>query len=121
MQEFLSTLLQAVAAVAVPAVSAFAIRFLNELTAQAAAKRYIAVILDAIKTSVMYVSQDFVDAHKKSGTFDAECQKEAFNRAAIMATSLLTADAARFLAETYGDMGKFIQAKIEAQVKLQKV
>jgi len=127
MQEVSSTLLQAVITVAVPIVSAFAIRFLNDLALQAKAaakneiaKRYIAIIADTIKTAVIAVSQDYVDALKKSGEFSKDCQKEAFNRAVSLAKSMLTADASRFLAETYGDIEAFIQAKIEAQVLLEK-
>jgi len=63
---------------------------------------------------------ELLDALKKSGEFSKDCQKEAFNRAVSLAKSLLTADASRFLAETYGDIENFIQAKIEAQVMLQK-
>ena len=127
MQELLLTLLQAILAVAVPIVTGYAVRFLN-VKAEAAkgaaknetAERYIAEASDAVTTAVALVSQTYTDALKKSGAFTAENQREAFNMARTQAASLLTAEASRFINEAYGDAQKYLTAKIEAEVKLQK-
>ena len=120
MNELLSTLLQAVITVAVPILTAFGVRFLTERTAAAKEARHTSEAMDVITTCVAYISQDYVDALKKSGTFSRDNQKEALSRALSMAQSLLTAEAARFLENAYGDISKYLTAKIEAEVKLQK-
>ena len=127
MNELLTNLLQAIIAVAVPIVSAFGIRFLNERTAHAKeaatseiAERYIAEAGNVATTAVAVITQTFVEELKKNDTFNGDKQKEAFNKAVGMARSLLTAEAARFLESAYGDVSNYLAAKIEAEVKLQK-
>ena len=127
MQEILTMLLQAVITAATPIVAAFAVRFLNERTANAkasakneTAERYIGEAADAVTTAVALVSQTYADALKASGAFTLENQREAFNRASNMARSMLTAEASRFITEAYGDLQNYLTAKIEAEVFLQK-
>ena len=127
MQELLATLLQAIIAVAVPVLTAFGVRFLNERTAHAKeaatseiAERYIAEAGNVAATAVALISQTFVEDLKKSESFDGAKQKEAFAKAVAAARGLLTAEAARFLDQAYGDATKYLAAKIEAEVKLQK-
>ncbi len=124
MEELLTTLLQAVITAAVPILTAFGVQFLRQRAAAAAAatsnqtaQKYITEISEAVSTSVMYVSQTYVDTLKKSGTFTAENQKEAFTKAMDQAKSLLTAEASKFLNEAYGDLDEYLQAKIEAEIK----
>ena len=127
MQELISTLLQAIVTVSVPIVSAATIRFLAERSAQAKAAaeaattaRLHAEVMDAVATAVAAISQEYIDGLKKSGTFTADNQREAFGMAADMAQSLLTTEAVKFIDYTYGGMSKFLAAKIEAEVRLQK-
>ena len=128
MQEFITTLLQAIVTVAVPVVSAATIRFLSQRSAQAkeaaeaeTGARLMAEVMDAVATAVAAVSQEYVDTLKKSGTFTADNQREAFRMATDMAQSLLTTEAVKFVDYAYGGMSKFLAAKIEAEVRLQKV
>ena len=115
MQELLSTLLQAVIAVAVPIVSAFAIRSLNESAAGAKESRYTTEAMDVITTCVAFISQDYVDALKKDGKFNSDEQKEALRRALLMAEQMLTAGAARLINNVYGDLAAFLKTRIEAE------
>lgn len=124
MQETLTTLLQAVITAAVPVLAAFLAQFLKERSAAAAAtssnqtaQKYIAEIGEAVSTSVLYVSQTYVDALKQSGSFTIENQQEALGLAYQKAQQLLTADASRFIKEAYGDINAYLQAKIEAEIK----
>ena len=127
MEDLLSTLLQAILAVAVPILAGFGARFLNGKTKEAAetakteiTARYIPQIGDAVTTAVAHVFQTYVDGLKKSNLFNKRNQEEAFNRAAMLARSLLTAEAERFIGEVYGDVSKYLAARIEAEIKFQK-
>ena len=120
MHDLFTSLLQAIITVAVPIVSAFAIRFLAESTAGAKESRYASEAMDVITTCVAFVSQDYVDALKKDGKFNRDEQKEALRRALMMAEQMLTAGAARFIESAYGDLMAFLKTRIEAEVHLQK-
>ena len=127
MQELLLTLLQAVIATAVPIITAFGIRFLHVKAEQVKAaadneiaERYITEIADAVTTAVLHTSQTYSDELKKTGVFSLDCQREALNKSVTQARTLLTVDASRFLEAAYGDVTKFLTAKVEAEVKLLK-
>ena len=84
MNEFLSTLLQAVLIAAIPVISAFIGKgvkaFANHLSAQTdneLAKKYLKEAADAIEEAVAFTNQTYVDTLKKSGTFTEENQEEA--------------------------------------------
>ena len=120
MQEVLLTTLQAVLAIVIPILTGYAIRFLNAHAEQAKSKmvnenisRYVTEVSDAVSTAVLHTAQTYTDTLKKSGVFTAENQREAFTKAAGTAQTLLTAEAARFIEDRYGDVAKFLAAKID--------
>lgn len=127
MNEFLSTLLQAVLIAAVP-IFAGAItrgvqagaRYLASRMESETAKKYLAAAEEAAKKAVTYTSQTYVDALKNSGTFTKENQEEALAKAVETAKGLLTAEAKTFLAEAYGDLNEYLKTNIEAEVRMQK-
>ena len=128
MNEFLSTLLQAVLIAAVPVISAFIGKgltalsgYLSSKTENDTAKKYLTAAEEAAKKAVTYTSQTYVDALKKSGSFSKETQEEAPSRAVDKAKSLLTVEAIAFLEEAYGDVTEFLKTNIEAEVRSQKV
>lgn len=127
MNEFLSTLLQAVLVAAVPVIAAFASKGLSALSRyfiekmeNETAKKYLTAAEEAAKKAVTYTSQTYVDALKKSDCFSKENQEEALNMAVEKAKSLLTAEAIVFLEEAYGDVTEFLKTNIEAEVREQK-
>lgn len=127
MNEFLSTLLQAVIIAAVPVcaafigkgVSAFA-KYISAQTDNALAKKYLADAADAITTAVSLTNQTYVDALKKSDKFTKENQEEALSRAIKEAVGLMRHDTIAFLKEAYGDLNDYLVSKIEAEVRSQK-
>ena len=128
MNEFLSTLLQAVLVATVPVIATFASKGLSALSSyfigkmeNDTAKKYLTAAEEAAKKAVTYTSQTYVDALKKSGSFNKENQEEALSRAVDKAKSLLTVEAIAFLEEAYGDVTEFLKANIEAEVRSQKV
>ena len=127
MSEFISELLQAIIAVAVPIITGFVVRFLgvraknSKNTARSeTARRYVCEAVDAASTAVLYVSQTYVDTLKAEGSFSPENHANAFRKAKSLACDLLTAEAKRFLGEAYGTLDNYLTAQIEAQIKLQK-
>lgn len=128
MNDFVSTLLQAVIIAAVPVMTVFIGKGLGALatyfsgkTENETVQKYLQEVADAIKTAVAYTGQTYVDALKTSETFTKENQEAALQKAMDKAMSLLNADATKFLTETYGDLKEYLEAKIEQEVKAQKV
>lgn len=81
MNEFLSTLLQAVLVAAVPVIATFASKGLSALSRyfivkmeNETAKKYLTAAEEAAKKAVTYTSQTYVDALKKSDSFSKENQ-----------------------------------------------
>lgn len=127
MNEFLSTLLQAVLITAIPIISAFIGKgvkaFANHLSAQTdneLAKKYLKEAADAIEEAVAFTNQTYVDTLKKSGTFTKENQEEARQKSLDKVVALLTAEARKFLEEAYGDLNSYLLNRIEPEVRRQK-
>lgn len=127
MNEFLSTLLQAVLIAAVPICAGAAIKgiraaiqYLASKSESEIAKKYLMDVADAISTAVTYTSQTYVDGLKASGNFTKENQEEALKKAVEQAEKLLTAEARNFLEKAYGDLNAYLVSKIEAEVRVQK-
>lgn len=127
MNEFLSTLLQAVLIAAVPVIAGAAVKGVQALAKHLAsktdnelAKKYLKEVADAIEEAVSFTNQTYVDTLKKSEAFTKENQEEALNRSLEKATALLTADARKFLEEAYGDLNAYLLIRIEPEVRRQK-
>lgn len=84
------------------------------------AAKYIKMLTETICTCVDETNQTYVDALKASGSFDVEAQKEAFMRCKDAVMKILSNEAKDYLASIYGDLDKFIESMIEAQVKQAK-
>lgn len=128
MNEFLSTLLQAVLIAAVPVCAAFAgkcvnlaTQYLSSKIENANLKKYLEAAGAAVTTAVTYTSQTYVDALKKSGTFTKENQETALKLSIDKARGLLTAEAVKFLENAYGDLNEYLRSLIEAEVRNQKL
>lgn len=128
MNEFLTTLLQAVLVAAVPVCAAFIGKglkalaaYLGQKTESDMAKRFLNAVADAVSTAVTYTSQTYVDALKKSGEFTKENQKEALSRAVDKAKTLLTQEAIEYLEAAYGSLERYLEGRIEAEVRNQKM
>ena len=127
MNEFLSTLLQAVIIAAVPVCAGAIIKGIQASAKYLAAKvenettkKYLADVADAVSTAVTYTSQTYVDRLKASNEFSKENQEEALQKAVEQAEKLLTAEARDFLEKAYGDLNAYLISRIEAEVRKQK-
>ena len=128
MNEFLTTLLQAILVAAVPVCAAFLGKglkalasYLGQKSENDTVKMYMEAIADAVATAVTYTSQVYVDKLKETGQFTKENQREALGIAVAQAKNLLTAEAAAFLESAYGDLNEYLQSRIEAEVRNQKM
>ena len=128
MNEFLTTLLQAVLVAAVPVCAAFLAKGLKALanylgikSENDTAKRVLAAVADAVSNAVTFTSQKYVDALKKSGHFTEENQKWALKVAIAQAKTLLTQEARDFLEAAYGPLDRYLEGLIEAEVRNQKL
>lgn len=75
------------------------------------------IVLDVVNS----ISQTVVDGLKKEGAFTKEKQEEAFQKAKEEILSILTEESKIILAAAYGDLDKWLNAKIEATVKAEKL
>lgn len=84
------------------------------------ADKYINMLSDTITTCVMATNQTYVSNLKKENMFDKNAQKEALSMTADAVKKILSADAQKYLNETYGDVSTLILEKIEAEVAKNK-
>lgn len=84
------------------------------------ANKYINLLSETITQCVIATNQTYVESLKKSGSFDAEAQKEAFRRTYESVMNILTVEAKQYLANIYGDLDKYITSKIESEVNINK-
>lgn len=128
MNEFIAILLQAVLVAAVPVCAAIignGIKALADYLAQKSesdeAKRFLVAVADAVSTAVTYTSQTYVDALKKSGEFTKENQEGALKVAIAKAKTLLAEEAIKYLEGAYGSLERYLEGRIEAEVRNQKM
>ena len=83
-------------------------------------EKYINMLSQTITDCVLATNQTYVDTLKAQGSFDAAAQKIAFEKTYQAVLSILSEDAIEYLREGLGDLEKYIQEKIEAEVKNNK-
>ncbi|WP_304584425.1 hypothetical protein [Acutalibacter muris] len=128
MNEFIAILLQAVLVAAVPVCAAIignGIKALADYLGQKSesdeAKRFLVAVADAISTAVTYTSQVYVDKLKETGEFTKENQEWALKVAIAKAKTLLTEEAIKCLEGAYGSLERYLEGRIEAEVRNQKM
>ena len=75
------------------------------------------LINDMIVAAVKTTTNTYVKELKQAGTFDAEAQKEAFNKTWTAVQAQLTADAKAVIQDVYGNVDAFLTNKIEHTVE----
>lgn len=128
MNEFLSNLLIAVITAAVPVLTAYAVKLIKQVGANAAAKTddtkkqgYANEIAQAVSEAVSATSQTYVDSLKNAGKFTPEAQREAAEKALTACLASISPAAQEFVESVYGDLTEYLTTKIEAEVRNQKI
>ena len=105
----------------------YAVKFIkvksDEIKTKAAnelADKYIDLLSTTISDCVIATNQTYVEALKKENAFTAEAQRKAFELTYDAVLEVLSDDAIIYLTSIYGDLSKYITAKIEAEVNLNK-
>ncbi|MDP4093395.1 MAG: hypothetical protein Q8920_08545 [Bacillota bacterium] len=82
--------------------------------------KYVNIAEDAICTAVTAISQTYVDALKKKGTFDQAAKDESFILAKQKALAIMGEGAQVALKELYTDFDTWLDSKIEYYVNIGK-
>jgi len=119
-------ILPAVLVAVIPILSGFLCRLLKRLADEVVQKMedervkvLVGEIDAAVQSAVNYVNQTFVDELKKAGTFgeDPQYAEEAFRTAYETAIETISSDAMNWISETFGDVRKYLEVKIEESVQ----
>ena len=119
-------ILPAVLVAVIPILSGFLCRLLKQLADKVVqnmederVKALVGEIDTAVQSAVNYVNQTFVDELKKAGTFgeDPEYAEEAFRTAYETAIETISSDAMDWISETFGDVRKYLEVKIEDSIQ----
>ena len=116
-------LLYAVIIVAIPILAKYITSYLstkkivsNEQITLSLQQLLINDAIQIVNDIVLEISQTYVDSLKKSGSFDADAQKEAFNMAYDNAYKLISKDAKNLITEYYNDFDTWLRTQIEKSV-----
>lgn len=122
--EFIQNLLMAIITAAVPVVTTFLCKWLVSLSEankvkinNEKAQATIGLVTDMIVAAVETTTSTYVKQLKAQELFDADAQKEAFNRTFEAVKKQLTEDSKKIIADTYGDVETYITNKIEQFVE----
>ena len=120
-------ILYAVITAAVPVLTGFLCKWLASLYENNKSKiknETVQVVLgqvaDMIGAAVETTTGTYVKSLKAEGMFNAEAQKEAFNKTFDAVKKQLTDDAQKIIVETYGDVDTYVTNKIEQFVEASK-
>ena len=116
-QELLTSVMEIVITALLPVLTAYAValikRQIKKLEVNSTIESASNIVLDAVvKTQQVYVNE-----LKKQGSFDIESQKKAFEDTKSTAKELFTDSTKKIITETFGDLEKWLDLKIEAAVK----
>lgn len=125
--EVLQNVLYAVIAAAVPVITTFLCRWLISLYESNKTKvknekvqAVIGQVADMIVAAVETTTSTYVKQLKADNLFDADAQKEAFNKTFEAVQRQLTEESTKIIAETYGDVEAYLTNKIEQLVEKSK-
>lgn len=92
----------------------------KENTSSEQERKYLDMIYNTISTCVIATNQTYVDSLKKSGKFDAEAQKVAFEKTYNAVLVVLNDEVKKYIVETSGDLQVYLTQQIEAIVNDKK-
>ena len=84
------------------------------------AQKYLDILNDTIAKCVTATNQTYVESLKEQNVFDADAQKEAFNKTYNAVIETLGDEANKYLPMVIGDLQTYITERIEASVKESK-
>ena len=84
------------------------------------AQKYLDILNDTIAKCVTATNQTYVESLKEQNAFDANAQKEAFNKTYNAVIETLGDEANKYLPMVIGDFQTYITERIEASVKESK-
>lgn len=73
-----------------------------------------------VQNSVLEVYQTYVEALKKTGSFDAKAQKQALESCLALVKANMPKDLETWLKSNYSDIESYLKSLIEAQIGLLK-
>lgn len=124
MSEVLQNVLYAVITAAVPVITGFVCKWLSSLyennkskIKNEKAQVVLGQVSDMITAAVETTTSTYVKNLKAEGLFDADAQKEAFNKTFDTVKKQLTEESTNIIAETYGDVETYLINKIEQFVE----
>ena len=122
--EVLQNVLYAVITAAVPVITTFLCRWLASLyennktkVQNEKAQATLGQVTDMIVAAVETTTSTYVKQLKADNLFDADAQKEAFNKTFEAVRKQLTEESTKIIVETYGDVETYLTNKIEQFVE----
>lgn len=96
------------------------IAYLNAKVKDENAKLHLTSATTIVTNAVLTVFQTYVDSLKKSGSFDANAQVVALNKAKDIALSQMTQEVKDFITKNFGDIDNWLTIQIESSINLIK-
>ena len=112
----LSVLLTAVILPLISIAGTQLIKFINSKIKNNELAKQLTTATSIVTNAVRVVFQTYVDALKKSGSFDKEAQVEALTRAKNIALSQITEDTKSYIEDNYGDFNNWLTIQIESTI-----
>lgn len=124
MNEILFNILSVVVTAVILPLISFAgtklITWLNTKIKDENGKIQLTVATTIVTNAVRSVFQTYVEALKKSGSFDAESQKIALTKAKDEALTQMSADVKEYITTNYGDLETWLTTQIETTINILK-
>ena len=96
------------------------LRFVYQLVSAKVADSKYASAVNAVFSAVEFVNQTYVDALKEAGSFDAEAQAVALEKAKSAALETMEIGTRKWLEKSFADMDNWLTVQIESAVKASK-
>ena len=114
--EIILTVVSIVVTALVGVITTFLTRWLNSKVTDTDEAKTLTEITKIVSSAVQSVFQTYVQALKESGTFDAEAQKKALNKALSIIDTELNDKMRTYIVEHYGDITDWLTNQIESTI-----
>ncbi len=117
--EIMNIILSALGTIVTGLASFAVVKFTSWINSKVKDKKaagYLNAIVNLVVIAVKETYQTYVESLKKSGSFDADAQKEALNNCLINIKSKCSTELIDYLKENFGDVDEYIISLIESQI-----
>ena len=118
--ELLNFIMEMVITMIIPLLTAYTVALIKKQIKKLEVNNILETASNIVLDAVVKTQQNYVDNLKKQGSFDIDSQTKALEDSKTIAKDLFTDATKKIIVNTFGDLDKWLEVKIESAVRQTK-